>query len=63
MTSMLDVWQTGGKDVFTMRQTHVVHVFGNSCTPAGKLVFRISEMKSIRQSHVEEEEKKKSNCS
>jgi hypothetical protein len=47
--------------MFTMRQTHVVHVFGNLCTPAGKLV--LSKMKSIRQSHVKEEEKKKSNCS
>jgi hypothetical protein len=28
------------KGMFTMRQTHVVHVFGNSCTPAGKLVLR-----------------------
>jgi hypothetical protein len=48
--------------MFTMRQTHVVHVFGNSCTLAGKLMFKISKMKSIRQSHVKEEEKKKSNC-
>jgi hypothetical protein len=40
MISMLDVWQTGGKGTFTMRQTHVVHVFGNSCTPAGKLMLR-----------------------
>jgi hypothetical protein len=23
---------------FTMRQTHVRHVFGNSCIPVGKLV-------------------------
>jgi hypothetical protein len=40
MISMLDMWQTGGKGMFTMRQTHVVHVFGNSCTPAGKLMLR-----------------------
>jgi hypothetical protein len=40
MISMLDVWQTGGKGMFTMRQTHVVHVFGNLCTPADKLVLR-----------------------
>jgi hypothetical protein len=37
---MLDMWQTGGKGMFTMRQTHVVLVFDNSCTPAGKLVSR-----------------------
>jgi hypothetical protein len=30
----------GGKGVFTVRQTHVAHVFGDSCTPAGKLMFR-----------------------
>jgi hypothetical protein len=28
------------KGVFTMRQTHVAHVFGDSCTPASKLVLR-----------------------
>jgi hypothetical protein len=47
--------------VFTVRQTHVAHVFGDSCTPAGKLVVKISKMKGIRQSHVKEEEKEKSN--
>jgi hypothetical protein len=28
------------KGVFTVRQTHVAHVFDDSCTPAGKLMFR-----------------------
>jgi hypothetical protein len=37
---MLNMWQTGEKGVFTVRQTHVAHVFGDSCTPAGKLVLR-----------------------
>jgi hypothetical protein len=40
MISMLEMWWTGGKGMFTLRQAHVVHVFGNSCTPAGKLVLR-----------------------
>jgi hypothetical protein len=45
--------------MFTMRQTHVVHVFDNSCSPAGKLVVKISKIKIIRQLHVKEEEKEK----
>jgi hypothetical protein len=40
MISMLNVCKTGGKGVFTVRQTHVAHVFGDSCTSAGKLMFR-----------------------
>jgi hypothetical protein len=40
MISMLNMWQTGGKGVSTVRQTHVAHVFGDSCTPTGKLVLR-----------------------
>jgi hypothetical protein len=32
--------KTGGKGVFTVRQTDVAHVFDDSCTPAGKLMFR-----------------------
>jgi hypothetical protein len=39
MNRMLNMWYIQGKGAFVMRQTHVRHVFGNSCIPASKLMF------------------------
>jgi hypothetical protein len=32
------MWLMQGNGVFTIRQTHVKHMFGTSCIPVGKLV-------------------------
>jgi hypothetical protein len=38
MNHMLNMWYVQGKGVLVMRQTHVGHVFDNSCFPASKLM-------------------------
>jgi hypothetical protein len=38
MNHMLNMWKVQGKGMFVMRQTHVGHVFGNSCIPASTVM-------------------------